>query len=187
MNAVKPISTFIKAVIACATLIVFGLGFSWGTPFVQVSCVRTGKRVECQVQRQLIGLITCKTTTIRDLKAASFHVEEGTTSSTGLKTTDTGYLRLVDAERVEKEFILESGNEMDMTRSKSFVNGIESFLRTDEPTFSNWTVPLMGYGAIVPVAVGCLFLWLVTWNFVETRWKALRATDANIDSSGSLK
>ena len=186
MKNAEPISTYIKPVIACAALIVFGLGYSWAVPFVHVACIRNGERVECQVQRKMIGLIPYETTIV-DLKAASLSVEQGTRSSSGTSTTDTGYLILVDADGVESKFILESGNEMDMTRSESFAEDIESFLRTDEPTFSNWTVSLIGYGALVPAALGFLFLGLVTWDFVGTQLNALRSTDTNIDSTGIPK
>lgn len=92
-----------------------------------------------------------------------------------METTDTAYLTLVDAGGVEKSFMLESGREMGMTRAETFANGIETFLRSDEPAFSTSTVPLIGYGALVPAALGFLFLALVTWDFVGTQLKALRS------------
>jgi hypothetical protein len=183
MKDAEPISTHIKPAIACAALIVFGLAYSWALPFIHVSCIRHGERVECQVQRKMIGLISYETTTIDDLKAASLYFEHGKINSSGTDSTDTCYLMLIDAEGVKNKFTLEGGSKMGMTRSETFVNGIESFRHTDEPTFSNWTVPLIGYGAIVPFALGLLFLGLVTWDFVGTQWKALRPTDTSIDST----
>jgi hypothetical protein len=64
---------------------------------------------------------------------------------------------------------------MIMTRSETFAKGIESFLASDESEYSNWTVSLIGYGALVPAALGLLFLSLVTWDFVGTRLKSLRS------------
>lgn len=175
MEKSKPVNTHMKPALACAALIIFALGYSWAVPIVHVSCIRIGDRVECQVQRKLIGLITYSTTRIDDLKAVGLRVEQGTRSSATTETTDAAYLTLVDAEGVEKSFLLESFKEMGTARNKTFAEGIENFLRSDEPTFSNWTVSLIGYGAFVLAALGFLFLGLVTWDFIGTRVRAFRS------------
>ncbi len=175
MRQPNPSNTHLKPFLACAALIVFALGYSWAVPFVHVSCMRNGERVECRVQKKMIGLIPYETTKITDLKKASLRVEQGSRSSGGIETTDTAYLTLVDAEGVEKSIMLESGKEMGMTRAETFAEGIETFLRSDQPAFSNWTASFIGYGALVPAALGFLFLALVTWDFVGTRLKALQS------------
>jgi hypothetical protein len=175
MNQTKPISTHIKPFLACGALIVFALGYSWAVPFIFVTCMRSGEQVECVVQQRMIGFIPFDTTTIEDLRTADFLVEQGTRNATGGRTTDTAYLRLTDASGTENKVMLESGEEMIMTRSETFAKGIESFLASDESEYSNWTVSLIGYGALVPAALGLLFLSLVTWDFVGTRLKSLRS------------
>ncbi len=174
MEKQYPSNTHLKPFLASAALIVFALAYSWAVPFVHVSCLRIGDRVECRLQKKLIGLIPYQTTQIADLKQVSLRVEQGANPSGKAETTDTAYLTLVDAVGGEKSVILEAGREMPMTRAENFAEGIENFLRSNEPAFSGWTVSYLGYGALVPAALGCLFLGLVTWNFVGTRMRMLR-------------
>ena len=167
-----PSNTHLKPFLACAALIGFALGYSWALPFVHVSCIRDGERVECVVQEKMLALITYQTTKISDLQKASLGVEQGTRSSSQIETTDSAYLTLLDADGSEKSFLLESIKEIDMTRPRAFAQELETFLHSDDPVFSNWTVSLLGYGALVPAFLGLLFLALVAWDYVGSKLKA---------------
>lgn len=166
----KPPKSHAKAFGACFVLIGISLAFSWAVPFIHVTCTRNAEQVECVVQQRLLGLIPFDTTTIRDLKTASLQVDQGTRSSTRIKTTDTAHLILANAQGEEKKVLLESGEEFDMTRSQTFADGIESFLDSSDSRFSNWTVPLIGYGPFVPAVLGLLLLSLVLCDFVGTKF-----------------
>ena len=172
----KPLKGHLKAILACLVLIGFSLGFSWAVPFIHVNCTRHGEQVDCVLQQRLLGLIPFDTHTIRDLKTARLLVDQGTSNSARTRTTDTAYLILANTNGDEKKVMLESGEEMDMTRSQTFAERIESFLGSNELRFSTWTVPLIGYGPFLPAVLGLLLLSLVLCDFVGTR---LRSSNQN--------
>ena len=175
MNKPNPNNVHLKALLACLALIVFGIGYSWAVPVVHVALTRNGERVEGRIQKKMLGLISYETTKFTDLKQASLKVEQGTWKSGGNKTSDSAYLVLVDAEGDEQIILLESGNEMIMTRAEKFTESIEHFLRSDERALSNWTVSFIGYGAFVPAVLGFLFLALVAFDFAGKRLKSFRS------------
>jgi hypothetical protein len=164
----KPIKVHAKALLGCGLLIGFSLGFSWAVPFVFVECTRTGDRVDCAVEQRMLALIPFDSTAIRGLERAEMVLEDG--SGVGSRrTTDTHFLVLTDDDGNAQRFMLDSMRNPSSSQGTALAESINAFVASSDDRFSGSAVPLLGYGPLLPAALGAVFLMLVGWDFVSTR------------------
>lgn len=160
MTEPKPVRVHARAMIACMVLILCGLGYSGVIPFVSVSCTRSGKIVECVIEKRILGLIPINTTRVNGLAKARVALETGSHKMVG--TTDTYYFMFDDATGGETKVMASPFREFEGP-VKSVVADINAFLDDDsQDSFSTWFSSLLGWVGLLPVALGgILFLCVV--------------------------
>lgn len=155
MEYPKPFSVHFKAIVAALVPMAFALLFTWLFPVSVFSLTREDGRVDCVVEQRLLWVLPFSRLSSDDVRNIGVHREEA-----GGRQSDsrqpTYYLQLTDA----------AGNKQLTPANQTTVDDLaaqlNAFLKdSKEPSLTEWTVPLLGYAAIIPAAFSLLFLLLV--------------------------
>lgn len=175
MTKSKPPGVHIKAMIASLVPVLFAVLFSWVFPLVNFTLTRVSPdRVDCLVEQRVLGVIPLTSMHVTDLVGAYAFEISGNSRTGDRQNPATPHLKLVDA----------NDNEILVAANGATFNELAAQLRafcgdSTESTLELWTVPFLGYLAVIPLLVGLMFGSLVLTDFVRSSLRRLQPSSTD--------